>query len=45
LRSKSPKLVIVVACSTGPRRAVPTKAVTEVATPAIVRTPLDSSST
>ena len=45
VRSKSPKLVNVTAWSTGPRTALPRKAVIDVATPVIVRTPLGSSST
>ena len=44
-RSKSAKLVTVTGRSVAPRAARPTKAVTEVATPVIVRTPLGTSST
>ena len=43
-RSKSPKLVTVIGSSTGPRGAAPTKAVIDVATPTMVRTPLGTSS-
>jgi len=45
LRSKSPKLVIVTGTLVGPFAARPIKAVMEVATAAIVRTPLGISST
>jgi hypothetical protein len=40
VRSKSPKLLIVIAPSVGPRKARPVKAVIDVATPVMVRTPL-----
>jgi hypothetical protein len=44
MRSKSPKLKIVVGSLTGPREARPRNAVMEVATPVMVRTPLAISS-
>ena len=44
-RPNSPKLLQIVGCSTAPRAARPTKAVIEVATPVIVRTPDETSCT
>jgi hypothetical protein len=45
MRSKSPNPLMVTGLFTGPFRARPMKAVMEVATPVIVRTPLGISST
>jgi hypothetical protein len=44
VRSKSPKLLRVIGSLTGPRRARPRNALTDVATPVMARTPLGISS-